>query len=154
MLEKTSSGSKSTISPCVGTPWFILLSAVYVLLRGFFSGEKPLHLCLHDCPQASGFWSESFFLIAIPAFFPVVLNMLLFLRVCFDKIRPLTIYITEGHCVQSIGGSSHISVSVKGQTYTFPVKCIPELHEIVLLMVWILCLEIKYITIHSFCNRH
>lgn len=41
-------------------------------------------------------------------------------------------------------------VLVKGQTYTFTVKCITELHESVLLMVWILCLEIKYITICSF----
>lgn len=30
---------------------------LFVLLRGLFSGEKPLHLCLHDCPQAPGCWS-------------------------------------------------------------------------------------------------
>lgn len=106
------------------------------------------------CPVLIG--CELFFLIAILAFF---LSWAEHAAYFFKSLlrQKLTLNFTVTRYTTWSSCSEYRSlftlaeyVLVKGQTYTFTVKCITELHESVLLMVWILCLEIKYITICSF----
>lgn len=126
----------------ITTVWFILSSIIYFLLEDYFLGKG--HCILASMAiQMSDFCRDGFqfkywtWIMLSPShncFFPLEAEHAYCLRVCFGKTSTFN-FTAPRYNLRSLCSeyrrlfTSGEYVYVKGQTYTFTVKCIIELHE-------------------------